>query len=74
MSVRILVKNGEPLEKTLRRLRKICNNEGVTRDVKRTSVYEKPSERRRRKERERQKALRTAGKKTKDKPERAPRA
>lgn len=74
MSVRILVKNGEPLEKTLRRLRKICNNEGVTRDVKRTSVYEKPSERRRRKERERQKALRTAGKKTKEKPERAPRA
>jgi small subunit ribosomal protein S21 len=70
MSVRILVKNGEPLEKTLRRLRKICNNEGVTRDVKRSSVYEKPSERRRRKERERQKALRQAGKKTKERPER----
>ena len=49
MSVRILVKNGEPLEKTLRRLRKICNNEGVTRDIKRSSVYEKPSERRKRK-------------------------
>lgn len=70
MSVRILVKNGEPLEKTLRRLRKICNNEGVTRDVKRTSVYEKPSERRRRKERERVKALRQAVKKSKEKPER----
>ena len=70
MSVRILVKNGEPLEKTLRRLRKICNNEGVTRDVKRTSVYEKPSERRRRKERERIKAMRQAVKKTKEKPER----
>jgi small subunit ribosomal protein S21 len=65
MSVRILVKNGEPLEKTLRRLRKICNNEGVTRDVKRSSVYEKPSERRRRKERERIKSLRQAVKKTK---------
>lgn len=63
MSVRILVKNGEPLEKTLRRLRKICNNEGVTRDVKRCSTYEKPSERRRRKERERIKALRQATKK-----------
>ena len=70
MSVRILVKNGEPLEKTLRRLRKICNNEGVTRDVKRTSVYEKPSERRRRKERERIKAMRQAVKKSKEKPER----
>ena len=70
MSVRILVKNGEPLEKTLRRLRKICNNEGVTRDIKRSSVYEKPSERRRRKERERQKALRQAGKKKTDRGER----
>jgi small subunit ribosomal protein S21 len=70
MSVRILVKNGEPLEKTLRRLRKICNNEGVTRDVKRSSVYEKPSERRRRKERERLKALRQAVKKTKSRDKR----
>ena len=70
MSVRILVKTGEPLEKTLRRLRKICNNEGVTRDIKRSSVYEKPSERRRRKERERQKALRQAGKKKVDRGER----
>ena len=73
MSVRILVKSGEPLEKTLRRLRKICNNEGVTRDVKRLAFFEKPSERRRRKERERQKALRSIGKKPKEKPERAPR-
>lgn len=73
MSVRILVKNGEPLEKTLRRLRKICNNEGVTRDVKRSSVYEKPSERRRRKERERLKSLRQAVKKTRtrERPERS---
>ena len=58
MSVRVLVKNGEPLEKTLRRLRKICNNEGLTRDLKRSAVYEKPSERRRRKERERLKTIR----------------
>jgi small subunit ribosomal protein S21 len=57
------VKNNEPLEKTLRRLRKICNNEGITRELKRSSVYEKPSERRRRKERERRKAMRAAEKK-----------
>lgn len=63
MTVRVMVKNNEPLEKTLKRLRKICNNEGVTREIKRTSVYEKPSERRRRKERERLKAIRTAKKK-----------
>ena len=70
MSVRVLVKNGEPLEKTLRRLRKICNNEGLTRDLKRSAVYEKPSERRRRKARERHKAIRQALKKGKEKPER----
>ncbi len=63
MVVRVLVKNNEPLEKTLKRLRKICNNEGITRELKRTSVYEKPSEKRRRKERERIKAIRTAKKK-----------
>jgi len=65
MPVRVLVKNNEPLEKTLRRLRKICNNEGITRELKRSSVYEKPSERRRRKERERRKAMRAAEKKRK---------
>ena len=66
MAVRVIVKNGEPLEKTLRRLRKICNNEGLTRDIKRASIYEKPSEQRRRKERERQKALRLAEKKRRE--------
>ena len=65
MPVRVLVKNNEPLEKTLRRLRKICNNEGITRELKRSSVYEKPSERRRRKERERRKSMRAAEKKLK---------
>ena len=70
MAVRVIVKNGEPLEKTLRRLRKICNNEGLTRDIKRSSIYEKPSEQRRRKERERQKALRQAMKKLKEKKKR----
>lgn len=58
--IRVQVKDGEPLEKTLRRLRKICNNEGVTRGVKRKSYYEKPSERRRRKARERLKTIRLA--------------
>ena len=63
MAVRVLVKNNEPLEKTLKRLRKICNNEGITREVKRTSVYEKPSEKRRRRVRDSLKASRTAKKK-----------
>jgi small subunit ribosomal protein S21 len=69
LAIRVLVKNNEPLEKTLRRLRKICNNEGITRDLKRSAYYEKPSERRRRKERERIKNLRKAEKPEKEKKE-----
>ena len=65
--VKVQVKSNEPLDKALRRLRKICNNEGITRDVKRAAVYEKPSERRRRKERERIKAMRQAQKKAQKK-------
>ena len=67
MAIRVMVKNNEPLEKTLRRLRKICNNEGITRDLKRSAYYEKPSERRRRKERERIKNLRKAAMPEKEK-------
>ena len=62
MAVRVQAKANEPLEKTLRRLRKICNNEGITREVKRHAYYEKPSERRRRRTRERLKTIRLAQK------------
>jgi small subunit ribosomal protein S21 len=62
MAVRVQAKSNEPLEKTLRRLRKICNNEGITREVKRHAYYEKPSERRRRRARERLKTIRLAQK------------
>jgi len=58
--IRIQIRDNEPLEKTLRRLRKLCNNEGITKGIKRSAYYEKPSEKRRRRERERQKAIRLA--------------
>jgi len=32
----------------VRRFKKLCEKEGLTRDIKRCSYYEKPSERRRR--------------------------
>lgn len=35
----------------LKRFKRLCQREGLTRDMKRTSYYEKPSERRRRKDR-----------------------
>jgi len=58
--IRIQTRDNEPVEKALRRLRKLCNNEGVTRTSKAKSYFEKPSERRRREERERKKAIRLA--------------
>jgi small subunit ribosomal protein S21 len=60
--IRVQPKDGEPLDKTLRRLRKICNNEGVTKAMKRHSYFEKPSVRRRRRDRERLKTIRLATK------------
>jgi small subunit ribosomal protein S21 len=47
--IRIEARGGEPIEKTLRRFKKVCEREGLTKDIKKTSYYEKPSERRRRK-------------------------
>lgn len=58
MVIRIQTRDNEPVEKALRRLRKLCNNEGVTRTAKAKSYFEKPSERRRRDARERRKAIR----------------
>jgi small subunit ribosomal protein S21 len=56
--IRVQTRDNEPVEKALRRLRKLCNNEGVTRTSKAKSFFEKPSERRRREARERRKAIR----------------
>jgi small subunit ribosomal protein S21 len=46
--IRVDARSGEPLEKTLRRFKKQCEKEGLTKDIKKQSYYEKPSERRRR--------------------------
>ncbi len=46
--IRIEARSGEPLEKTLRRFKKQCEKEGLTKDIKKTSYYEKPSDRKRR--------------------------
>ncbi len=46
---RIVVDSADALEKALRRFKRLCEKEGIRRDIKRSSYYEKPSERRRRK-------------------------
>ena len=47
--IRVKVRGNETVEQMVRRFKKLCEKEGLTRDIKRTSYYEKPSERRRRK-------------------------
>ena len=55
------------MDKALRRFKKICDREGLTRDMRKHSYYEKPSEKNKRKDREREKerakAIRVAEKK-----------
>jgi small subunit ribosomal protein S21 len=46
----IRLKKGEPIEKALRRLKKRLDREGTLRTVRSHRHYEKPSEKRRRKE------------------------
>lgn len=48
MSIRIKARSGETTEQMLRRFKKLCEKEGLTKDIKRKEFYEKPSERRRR--------------------------
>ena len=50
--IRIRARSNESLEQMLRRFKKACEKEGLTRDIKRTAFYEKPSEVRRRKQRQ----------------------
>lgn len=53
--LRVKTRGNETVEQLLRRFKKMCEKEGLTRDIKRQSYYEKPSERKRRKLRKAQK-------------------
>lgn len=54
--LRLELKPNESLDKALRRFKKLCNREGLTRDMRRMSAYEKPSEATKRQEREQERA------------------
>ena len=49
--IRVKARGNEPLEKLMKRFKKKCEKEGLIKDIKRSTYYEKPSERRRRRER-----------------------
>lgn len=48
MAIRVKARGGESVEQMLRRFKKLCEKEGLTKDIKRKEYYEKPSERARR--------------------------
>ena len=47
---------GESVQQMMRRFKKLCEKEGLIRNMKRTAYYEKPSERNRRRMRKAQRA------------------
>ena len=46
--VRVRPRGNESIQQMLKRFKRLCQREGLTRDMKRHSYYEKPSERKRR--------------------------
>ncbi len=60
MAIRIQLREYEPIDKALRRLKRMCANEGIYSGYRARKYYEKPSERRRRKAKERLKTIRLA--------------
>ena len=46
--IKVKARGNESIDQLLRRFKKMCEKEGLTKQMKRNSYYEKPSERRRR--------------------------
>ena len=53
--IKVKARGNESLDQMMRRFKKMCEKEGLTKEIKRTAYYEKPSERRRRRLRKAQK-------------------
>lgn len=56
--LKVKARTGESVQQMIKRFKKLCEKEGVVRDMKRIAYYEKPSEKERRRLR---KARRIAG-------------
>ena len=61
MAIRIKGRSGERADQMLRRFKKMCEKEGLTKDVKRNAYHEKPSEKRRRALRKLEKRMQQQG-------------
>lgn len=49
--IKVRPRGNESIQQMLKRFKRLCQREGLTRDMKRHSYYEKPSERKRRQSR-----------------------
>ncbi|MBI5724959.1 MAG: 30S ribosomal protein S21 [Planctomycetes bacterium] len=49
--IKIKARSNESIEQLVKRFKKLCEKEGLVKDMKRKSYYEKPSERNRRRQR-----------------------
>lgn len=52
--IKVRPRGNESIHQMLKRFKRLCQREGLTRDIKRHSYYEKPSERKRRQSRKMQ--------------------
>lgn len=48
MGIRIKARSGESVDQMMRRFKKLCEKEGLTKELRKREHYEKPSERRQR--------------------------
>ena len=55
--IKIKARGGESIHQMMKRFKKMCEKEGVIKDIKRQSYYEKPSEKRRRRVRKAQRTV-----------------
>ncbi len=46
--IKVKSRGNESVEQMIKRFKKMCEKEGLVKDIKRNSYYEKPSERKRR--------------------------
>jgi small subunit ribosomal protein S21 len=57
LAIRLEIRPNEPVDRALKRFKKICDREGLNRDIRRNAYYEKDSEKKKRKKRELEKEI-----------------
>ena len=56
--LKVKSRSGESVQQMIKRFKKLCEKEGLVRDMKRIAYYEKPSERNRRRIRKSERSIR----------------